>query len=33
MPFGGAKSSGIGREGNFESLEFYSNVKTVCVKY
>ena len=33
MPFGGMKSSGIGREGNFESLEFCTDVKTICVKY
>ncbi|XP_046864515.1 2-aminomuconic semialdehyde dehydrogenase-like isoform X2 [Xenia sp. Carnegie-2017] len=33
MPFGGVKASGLGREGIFESLEFYTNTKTVCVKY
>ena len=33
VPFGGIKASGIGSEGNFESLKFYTNVKTVCVKY
>jgi aminomuconate-semialdehyde/2-hydroxymuconate-6-semialdehyde dehydrogenase len=31
-PFGGAKKSGIGREGGVRSLEFYSDVKTVCIK-
>jgi aminomuconate-semialdehyde/2-hydroxymuconate-6-semialdehyde dehydrogenase len=31
-PFGGAKRSGIGREGGVRSLEFYSDVKTVCIK-
>ncbi|RMX43740.1 hypothetical protein pdam_00023694, partial [Pocillopora damicornis] len=32
MPFGGFKASGIGREGAKESYEFYTEVKTVCVK-
>lgn len=32
MPFGGVKASGIGREGAKESYEFYTEVKTVCVK-
>lgn len=32
MPFGGFKQSGIGREGYKDSLEFYTEVKTVCVK-
>lgn len=31
-PFGGAKRSGIGREGGRHSLDFYSELKTVCVK-
>ena len=31
-PFGGMKSSGLGREGGRHSLEFYSELKTVCVK-
>jgi len=31
MPFGGVKQSGIGREGTNESLEFFTEVKTVCV--
>jgi aminomuconate-semialdehyde/2-hydroxymuconate-6-semialdehyde dehydrogenase len=29
-PFGGARKSGIGREGGRYSFEFYSDVKTVC---
>ena len=29
-PFGGARDSGIGREGGHYSFEFYSDVKTVC---
>eukprot|EP00794_Sanderia_malayensis_P011433 gene11433-12626_t len=32
MPFGGFKQSGIGREGFKDSLEFYTEVKTICVK-
>lgn len=32
MPFGGVKSSGIGREGSFDSKEFYTEKKTICVK-
>ncbi|XP_064597129.1 2-aminomuconic semialdehyde dehydrogenase-like [Liolophura sinensis] len=32
MPFGGTKSSGLGREGAKESLEFYTEVKTICLK-
>ncbi|MDE3009352.1 MAG: 2-hydroxymuconic semialdehyde dehydrogenase [Pseudomonadota bacterium] len=30
--FGGAKQSGIGREGGVHSLEFYTEAKNVCVK-
>ncbi|MEP9347945.1 aldehyde dehydrogenase family protein [Xanthobacter sp. KR7-225] len=30
-PFGGFKRSGIGREGGARSLDFYSELKTVCV--
>jgi aminomuconate-semialdehyde/2-hydroxymuconate-6-semialdehyde dehydrogenase len=29
-PFGGARESGIGREGGHHSFDFYSDVKTVC---
>jgi aminomuconate-semialdehyde/2-hydroxymuconate-6-semialdehyde dehydrogenase len=29
-PFGGAKDSGIGREGGHHSFDFYCDVKTVC---
>eukprot|EP00795_Rhopilema_esculentum_P008611 gene8611-14623_t len=32
MPFGGYKQSGLGREGYKDSLEFYTEVKTICVK-
>jgi aminomuconate-semialdehyde/2-hydroxymuconate-6-semialdehyde dehydrogenase len=31
MPFGGYKSSGVGREGGDHSLQFFTETKTVCV--
>lgn len=31
-PFGGSKQSGIGREGGVHSLEFYTDLKNVCIK-
>jgi aminomuconate-semialdehyde/2-hydroxymuconate-6-semialdehyde dehydrogenase len=31
-PFGGTKLSGIGREGGVHSVEFYTELKNVCVK-
>lgn len=31
-PFGGAKQSGIGREGGEYSLEFYTELKNICIK-
>ena len=31
-PFGGAKQSGIGREGGMHSLEFYTELRNVCLK-
>jgi aminomuconate-semialdehyde/2-hydroxymuconate-6-semialdehyde dehydrogenase len=31
-PFGGAKQSGIGREGGVHGLEFYTELRNVCVK-
>ncbi len=31
-PFGGAKASGIGREGGLHSLEFYTDLRNVCAK-
>ncbi|MQM40199.1 2-hydroxymuconic semialdehyde dehydrogenase [wastewater metagenome] len=31
-PFGGMKSSGIGREGGVHGLEFYSELSNVCIK-
>ena len=30
-PFGGVKGSGVGREGGVFSLDFYSEMKNVCV--
>jgi aminomuconate-semialdehyde/2-hydroxymuconate-6-semialdehyde dehydrogenase len=30
-PFGGTKESGIGREGGSRSLDFYSEIKNVCI--
>jgi len=32
VPFGGMKESGVGREGGFESLNFFTEEKTVCIK-
>ena len=32
-PFGGAKSSGVGREGGFEVLRFFTEAKNVCINY
>lgn len=31
-PFGGVKDSGIGREGGIYSLDFYTEIKNVCIK-
>jgi len=31
-PFGGAKQSGIGREGGVHSLAFYTELKNICIK-
>ena len=31
-PFGGMKSSGVGREGGFEALNFFREIKNVCIK-
>lgn len=31
-PFGGMKSSGVGREGGFEALRFFTEPKNVCIK-
>ncbi len=31
-PFGGVKASGVGREGGFEALDFFTEPKNVCIK-
>ena len=31
-PFGGVKSSGVGREGGWEALRFFTETKNVCIK-
>jgi len=31
-PFGGVKDSGVGREGGFEALDFFTEPKNVCIK-
>ena len=31
-PFGGMKQSGVGREGGFEALKFFTEEKNVCIK-
>lgn len=32
-PFGGMKASGVGREGGFEALKFFTEQKNVCIRY
>ncbi|WP_115461285.1 aldehyde dehydrogenase [Winogradskyella aurantiaca] len=32
-PFGGMKDSGVGREGGFEALRFFTEPKNICLKY
>lgn len=32
-PFGGVKSSGLGREGGWEALRFFTEPKNVCIKW
>jgi aminomuconate-semialdehyde/2-hydroxymuconate-6-semialdehyde dehydrogenase len=31
-PFGGMKNSGVGREGGWEALRFFTEAKNVCVE-
>lgn len=33
MPFGGCKMSGLGRESAEDSMDFFTEKKTVCIKY
>lgn len=32
-PFGGMKQSGVGREGGWEAMRFFTEAKNVCIKY
>ena len=32
-PFGGTKNSGIGREGGWEAMKFFTETKNVCIAY
>ena len=32
-PFGGIKNSGMGREGGWDALKFFTEQKNVCVQY
>ncbi|PWJ42109.1 aldehyde dehydrogenase [Sediminitomix flava] len=32
-PFGGTKASGVGREGGWEALRFFTEPKNVCIQY
>ena len=32
-PFGGAKNSGVGREGGWEAMRFFTEPKNICIKY
>ncbi len=32
-PFGGVKASGVGREGGFHALNFFTEPKNVCIQY
>lgn len=31
-PFGGMKNSGVGREGGFEAMRFFTEAKNICIK-
>jgi aminomuconate-semialdehyde/2-hydroxymuconate-6-semialdehyde dehydrogenase len=31
-PFGGTKASGVGREGGWEAMRFFTEPKNVCIK-
>jgi aminomuconate-semialdehyde/2-hydroxymuconate-6-semialdehyde dehydrogenase len=32
-PFGGIKDSGVGREGGFHALNFFTEMKNVCIEF
>jgi aminomuconate-semialdehyde/2-hydroxymuconate-6-semialdehyde dehydrogenase len=31
-PFGGMKQSGVGREGGWEAIRFFTETRNVCIK-
>jgi len=31
-PFGGMKASGVGREGGWEAMRFFTETKNICIK-
>ena len=33
VPMGGMKQSGVGREGGFEAMRFFTEARNVCIKY
>lgn len=33
MPFGGMKHSGLGRASGYDSIDFYTEQQTICLKY
>ena len=32
-PFGGMKNSGVGREGGFDALDFFTDEKNICIRF
>jgi aminomuconate-semialdehyde/2-hydroxymuconate-6-semialdehyde dehydrogenase len=32
VPFGGVRASGVGTEGGYHSIDFWSNIKNICIK-
>jgi aminomuconate-semialdehyde/2-hydroxymuconate-6-semialdehyde dehydrogenase len=32
-PFGGVKNSGVGREGGWDALRFFTETKNVCTQF
>ncbi|MGB0839845.1 MAG: aldehyde dehydrogenase family protein, partial [Chitinophagales bacterium] len=32
-PFGGVKNSGVGREGGYDALRFFTETKNVCIQF
>jgi aminomuconate-semialdehyde/2-hydroxymuconate-6-semialdehyde dehydrogenase len=32
-PFGGIKNSGVGREGGWDAMRFFTEPKNVCIQY